>query len=74
VTGNGLGDMVYKNFYSLGENKENDFAGLLLLASMDKLVMESNELYDNIDWAPDLKNNLKVSKVPLERIFSSAAI
>jgi hypothetical protein len=50
VTDNELGDLVYKTLYSLGENKENGFAGLLLLVSLDKLLKERNELYDNIEW------------------------
>jgi len=51
VTGNELGDRVYKIFYTLGENKENDFAGSLLLASLDaKLIKERNELHVKFDW------------------------
>lgn len=33
-----LDDPVHKNFYTLGKNRENDFAGLLLLASLNKLI------------------------------------
>ena len=33
VTGNGFRWPVHKNCYSLGEKKENDFAGLLLTLS-----------------------------------------
>lgn len=74
MTGNGLGDIVYENFYSLWENKENDFAGSLLLASLNKLIMESNELHDKIDRLQMQENNLKISKTPLKRIFPPAAI
>ena len=49
VTGNGLCGPVYKNIYSLGANKENDFAGLLLLASLDELIKWRNGVYDKIE-------------------------
>ena len=45
MTGNGLCGPVYKNIYSLGANKENDFVGLLLSASLDKLMKEWNKLH-----------------------------
>lgn len=50
VTANELGDLVYENIYSFGENKENDFGGLLLLASLNKLIKERNELHGKIVW------------------------
>ena len=49
ATGNELGDLVYKMLYNLGENKENDFADSLLLVSLDKLMKDTNKLYDKID-------------------------
>jgi hypothetical protein len=50
----------------LGENKENDFAGLLLLVSLDKLMKEKNELYDKIKQSHMQINNIKVSECDLE--------
>ena len=44
VIGNELGDPVYEIFYSLGEKKENDFAGLLLLIYLDKLIKEKSSM------------------------------
>ena len=43
MTGNELGDPMYEIFYSLGGNEKNNFAGLLLLASLDKLIEKRNE-------------------------------
>ena len=45
ATGNELCDSVYTVFYNLGGDKKNDFAGLLLLVSLDKLTKEKNELH-----------------------------
>ena len=50
VSGNGLVDPVYENIQSLGENKENYFAGSLLVASMDKLIKEKNNFCGKIEW------------------------
>lgn len=59
VSDNGLGDPVYETFDSLGENKENDAAGWLLLASLDKLIKDRNELRDKIN---QLQNMVKDNK------------
>jgi hypothetical protein len=64
-----LGDPVYQIFYNLGEKSENDFAGLLLLVFLEKLMKERNELYDTIELLQMQINNLKVSKCALEEGF-----
>lgn len=43
MKGNGFGDSEYKMFNNLWENKENDDACRLFLASLDKLTKEKNE-------------------------------
>lgn len=69
-TGNGL---VYETFYSFGENKENEFASCLFLASLDKLIRERNEWHDKIDQLQMRINYLEVSKCTLEEnLFSSS--
>jgi hypothetical protein len=50
----------------LGRNKENDFAGLLLLASLDKMIRERHELRDTIGLSQMQTNNPKASKGALE--------
>jgi hypothetical protein len=55
-----------------GGNKENDFAGWLLLASLDKLIKERNELHDKLDQLKMQVNNLKVSKCALEENLLSS--
>lgn len=40
VTGNGFGDSVYTTLDNLWKNKEDDTAGWLVLASLDKLTKE----------------------------------
>jgi hypothetical protein len=45
---------------------ENDFACLLLLVSLEKLMKENNELCDRIDWLQMQISNLKFSKCALE--------
>jgi hypothetical protein len=55
----------YTKFSSIwGLGKENDFAGLLLLVSLDKLMKEKNELYDKIEWLQMQINNLKIDVCP----------
>lgn len=41
-------DSVYKTFDNLGRNKENNDAGRLLLAPLDKLTIEKDEFRDAI--------------------------
>ncbi|XP_052048775.1 Friend virus susceptibility protein 1-like [Apodemus sylvaticus] len=59
VSNSGLGDPVYETFDSLGENKGNDAAGWFLLASLDKLIKDRNELRDKIN---QLQNMMKDNK------------
>lgn len=62
VSGNGCDDSVYETFDSLGENKENDAAGWLLLASLDKLIKDRNELRGKINQLQNtVKDNKKLS-------------
>ncbi|KAL6037658.1 hypothetical protein STEG23_020039 [Scotinomys teguina] len=62
VSGNVFDDPVYETFDSLGENKENDAAGWLLLASLDKLIEDRNELRDKINQLQNtVKDNKKLS-------------
>lgn len=49
MRGNRFNDSVYKNFNNLWENKGNEDAGCLFLASLDKLTKEKNELCDKIN-------------------------
>jgi hypothetical protein len=53
--------------------EKNNFAGLLLLVSLDKLMKKKNELYDKIERLQMQINNLKISKCALEEnlFFSS---
>lgn len=67
-----LGDLVYKTFYMLREKSENDFAGLLLLVSLEILMKEKNELYGKVEWLHMQVNNLKVSKCAREENLSSS--
>ena len=53
------GDPVYKVFYNLGGDKKNDFAGLLFLVSLDKLIKEKNEQNDKNVLAPDANKQSK---------------
>jgi hypothetical protein len=68
VSGNWLGDLAYER-----GSKDNGFAGCFLLASLDKLIKDRNELHDKIDWLQMQINNLKFSKYALEEnlLFSS---
>lgn len=43
-------DSVYEMVDSLGKNKKKNDASKLLLASMDELRVDKNELNDKIDW------------------------
>ena len=56
----GFGDPAYEIFDSLGENKENDAAGWLLLASLDKLIEDRSELLDKIN--PCLASHLRIQR------------
>lgn len=69
-----LGDSVYKTFSKMGGKSGNDFAGLLLLVYLKKLMKEKNELYDKMERLQMQVNNLKVSKCALEEknLFSSS--
>lgn len=64
---------MYKTFYKLGGKSENDFAGSLLLVSLEKLVKEKNELYTKIQWLQMQVSNLKVSKCVLEENLLSSS-
>jgi hypothetical protein len=46
--------------------KENELAGLLILASLYKLMKEKNKMYDKIEQLQMQVSNLKVSKFTLE--------
>lgn len=52
-------DSVYKTFDGLQENKENAAAVWWLLASLDKLTKNRNELYDKIDQILTFQNTVK---------------
>jgi len=56
----------------LREKSENDFAGLLLLVSLEILMKEKNELYGKVEWLHMQVNNLKVSKCAREENLSSS--
>ncbi|EGW01337.1 Friend virus susceptibility protein 1 [Cricetulus griseus] len=49
VNGSEFGNSVYETFDSLGENKENDAAGWLLLGSLGRLIKDRNELREKIN-------------------------
>lgn len=65
VSGNGFGNPVYETFDSLGENKEYNAAGWLLLASLDKLIKDRNQLSDKIN---QLENMVKDNKELSDKI------
>lgn len=46
---NGFGESVYKASDNLWKSKENAAAGWLLLAHLDRLTKEENELRDEIN-------------------------
>jgi hypothetical protein len=56
-----------------GGGRENYFAGLLLLVSLDKLMKAKNELYDKIRRLQMQVNNLKVSKCAREENLLSSS-
>jgi hypothetical protein len=65
---------VNKTFYKLGGGgSENEFAGSLLLVSLEKVMKEKNELYDKIEQLQMQVNNLKVSKCVLEENLLSSS-
>jgi hypothetical protein len=53
-----------------GKTSENDFAVLLLLVSLEKLMKENNGLYDKTEHLQMQINNLKFSKCALEEKYS----
>jgi len=57
----------------LGGNKESDFAGSILLTSLDKLIKGRNELHDKTDQLQMQGNNLKVPKCALEENLLSSS-
>ena len=72
MSSNWIGDLVYETFYSLGGNKKNDFVGMLLLASPEKLIKKRNVINDKIDWLQMQINNIKDSQCALkENLLSS---
>ena len=73
---NGFGDPVCETFGCLRKNKENDGAGWLLLASLNKLTKDMrnhSELSDKIVQIQTHLNSLKVSKCTLgENLLSNS--
>jgi hypothetical protein len=57
----------------LGSGEKNDFAGLLLLVSLDKLMSEKNGLYDKTDQLQRHVNNVRVAKCALEENLLSSS-
>lgn len=60
VRGNDFCDFVYKTFDNWWKNKENDDdAGQLFLASLDRLTKEKNELHGKINQLLPSQNTVK---------------
>lgn len=62
-----------KLFDNLEGHEDSNFAGWLLLASPDKLIMDRDELHDKIDQLWLRINNLKFSKSVLEENLLSSS-
>lgn len=62
---------VYEASEYLWKNRKNNDTGLFLLASVDKVTKEKNELRDNISQLQKCINNLNVFEQGLEENLSS---